>query len=94
MDFPERTNHDCPEVYENKEGHECKFLQGEDERKQVVWYALGKTVYWMESVAGERRRHDPFVMRFVECFVDTWVVQATMDPINAKVGENEEEREL
>ena len=48
----------------------------------------------MEGVACERRRHDPFVVRFVQTLVQEGMVQAAVDPVDAEVSEHNEEREL
>ena len=45
-------------------------------------------------MAGERSRHDPFVVRLVQSLVNAGVVQTTMNPVDEEVGEEEEEREL
>ncbi len=45
-------------------------------------------------MAGERCRHDPLVVRLVKTFVDERVMQVSMDPVDAKIGKDEEEREL
>ena len=38
--------------------------------------------------------HDPFVVGFVQAFVEARVVQAAVDPVDAEVGEHEEDGEL
>ena len=40
------------------------------------------------------RRHDPLVMRFMQLLVDQRVVQAPVDPIDAEVGEEDEQGKL
>lgn len=45
-------------------------------------------------MAGKRRRHNPLVVRLVKTLVDERVVQVSVDPVDAKVGKDEEEREL
>lgn len=45
-------------------------------------------------MARERCGHDPFVMRLMKCLVDSRVVETTVDPVYAEVGEDEEEGEL
>ena len=60
----------------------------------MVWNALGKAIKRVESVARKRCRHDPFVMRLMKCLVDSRVMEATVDPVYAEVGEEEEEGEL
>lgn len=48
----------------------------------------------MESVRGERRGHDPLVVRLVQLLVEHRVVQGTVDPVDEEVGEADEEGEL
>ena len=60
----------------------------------MIWYALGEAVEWVECVARVRRRHDPPVMRFVQCFVHSWMMQCPMDPIDEEICEHDEEGEL
>jgi len=45
-------------------------------------------------MASVGRRHDPLVMRLVKVLVDEWVVQIAMNPVDAEVGEDEEDGEL
>ena len=53
----------------------------------MVGHALGKAVDGVESVARVGRRHDPFVVRLVERFVDQRMVQTSMNPVDEKVCE-------
>lgn len=87
-------NHDRPYIDKDKEGHRCKLLQREEEREQMVWYALCEAVQWVKSMGCIRGWHDPFVMRLMQLLVDQRVMQATVDPVNAEVCKQEEEREL
>ena len=48
----------------------------------------------MKSMARVWRRHYPLVMRLVQRLVDERMVQATMDPVNEKVGKADKEGEL
>ena len=43
---------------------------------------------------GKWSRHDPLMMRFVQPFVQDWVVKTSMDPVDAEVRKQEEEWEL
>lgn len=83
-----------PEVDEAKKKDIGHFLQREEEGENVVWNTLGPAVQGVESVGGERARHDPFVVRLVEGFVDSRMVKATMDPVDEEIGEEDEEWEL
>lgn len=60
----------------------------------MIRCGLRKTIERVESMACKRRRHDPFVVRLVKPFVDEWVVQVSMNPVNAKVGKDKEKRKL
>ena len=42
----------------------------------------------------EGARHDPLVMRLVQGLVDQRVVHATVNPVDAEIGEHDEQREL
>lgn len=42
----------------------------------------------------EGARHDPLVVRLVQGLVNRRVVQATVDPVDAEIGERDEQREL
>ena len=64
------TNEDGPKIDEDEESDVREFLEGEDEWKDMVGYALGEAIHWMESVAGERCWHDPLVMWLVQRFVE------------------------
>lgn len=60
----------------------------------MVREGLREAVEGVERVGGVRRGHDPFVVRFVQGFVDFRVVQAAVDPVDEEVGEEDEEGEL
>ena len=60
----------------------------------MIGHTLQVTVQGMEGMARVRCRHDPFVMRLVELLVQCRVMQAPVDPVDAEIGEDEEEREL
>jgi hypothetical protein len=45
-------------------------------------------------VRGERRGHDPLVVRLVQLLVEHRVVQSAVDPVDEKVGEADENGEL
>lgn len=50
----------------------------------MVWHTLCEAIQWMESMACVKGRHDPFVMGLMECLVNFWVVQASVDPADEK----------
>lgn len=43
---------------------------------------------------GERRGHNPLVVRLVQLLVEPGVVQSAVDPVNEEIGEADEEGEL
>ena len=88
------VDEDGPDVYEDEEGDVGEFLKGEEEREEVVWDALGEAVEGMEGVRGVGRGHDPFVVGFVEGFVEAGVVETAVDPVDEEVGKADEEGEL
>jgi hypothetical protein len=88
------VNHDGPDLDESEEGDVCELLQREDEGEQVVWDGLGEAVERVESVAGEGCGHDPLVVRLVQALVEELAVQGAVDPVDAEVGEGQEDREL
>ena len=77
------TDQHSPEIDEDEECYVGKLLQWEQERKKMIGYALRKPVHGMEGVTCERCRHDPFVMWFVQRFVNQWVMQTPVDPVDA-----------
>lgn len=88
------TDHDRPDGHEDKQGQVGDLLQREQERVQMVGEALAESVHGVESVAGKRRRHDPFVVGLVQVLVDPGVMQPAVDEVDAAVGERDEERVL
>ena len=60
----------------------------------MVGKALSVAVGGMECVRGERSRHDPLVVWLVDVLVDTGMVQTAVDPVDGRVGEEEEEGKL
>lgn len=83
-----------PDLDEGEEGDVCELLEGKEEGEDVVWHALRPAVKWVEGVAGEGRGQNPLVVRLVETLVDGRNVETAVNPVDAKVGEHEEEREL
>jgi len=88
------VDEDGPDLDEEEEGQVCEFLQREDEGEDVVGNRLGPAVDGVEGDGGVGGRHDPFVVGFVQGFVDGGVVQAAVDEVDEAVGEEEEEGEL
>lgn len=88
------VNEDSPDVDKDKEEDVGKLLEREQEWVDVVRKTLRVAVKRMEGVRGIRCRHDPLVVRLVKGLVDQWVVQTAVDPVDAEVGEHEEEGEL
>lgn len=70
----EHTNHNSPDVDEGKENEIRKFMEREDEWKNVVGHTLGVAVKGVESMAGIWSRHNPLVMRLVQVPVDQRMV--------------------
>ena len=60
----------------------------------MVGYTLSKSVKWMESVACIWSWHDPLVVWLMECLIYARVVQSAVDPVDAEVGEEDEDGEL
>lgn len=60
----------------------------------MIRQALRVAVKRVEGVAGKGRGHDPLVVRLVEVLIHPGVVKATVNPVDAKVGEEEEEGDL
>ena len=85
---------DCPDIDENEQRNIGHLVEREDEGEDMVRYALGPTVDWMESMTGERCRHDPFVVWLVESLVNVWMVETSVDPVDEEVREENEEWEL
>ena len=85
---------DCPDLHEGEKSQVGKLLQWEDEREEVVGQRLRPSVNGVESNSRIWGRHNPFVVRLVHMFVDRWVVQASVDPVDQEVGEKNEEWEL
>ena len=88
------VDEDGPDVDEDEEGDVGKLGEGEQEGEHVVRQRLGVAVQRVEGVRGKGRGHDPLVVRLVDVLVDAWVVQTAVDPIDQRVGEEEEEGEL
>lgn len=83
-----------PEVDKDEEGDIGQLLQREEKGKDMVRQRLREAIERVEGMASVGRRHDPLVMRLVKVLVDEWVVQIAMNPVDAEVGEDEEDGEL
>jgi hypothetical protein len=88
------VDEDGPDVDEDEEGDVGEFLEREEEGEEVVGQRLGEAVDRVEGVRGEGGGHDPLVVRFVQAFVDCRVVEGAVDPVDAEVGEEDEDGEL
>lgn len=88
------TNEDCPEVDESEKGNISELLKREDEWKDVVRYTLRESIHGVEGVAGVRCRHNPLVMRFVQRFVNRGMVQTPVNPVDAQICKDNEQRKL
>lgn len=78
---------DRPEVDENEESNVGHFLKRKNEREKMVWKWLQKSVYWMKGMAGKRSGHNPLVMRFMQMLINERMVQVTVNPVDAEIGE-------
>lgn len=85
---------DCPDVDEDEEGDVGELGEREDEGEDVVGEALCISICGVEGVRGEGSRHDPLVVWLVDVFVDLGVMEAAVDPVDAEIGEADEEGEL
>lgn len=83
-------NGDGPYVNKHIEAQVEYLVQGEEERVDVVGYSLKKAIYRVECVAGERSRDLPEVVRFMETLIDQFVMQESVNPVDAHIGEKEE----
>lgn len=87
-------NEHGPELNEQEESEVCKLLEREDEGEDVVWYRLHPAINRVECDRGVWSWHDPLVVWLVESLVNQRVVKTSVDPVDAEIGEDEEEREL
>lgn len=83
-----------PNIDKHKERNISQLLKREQEREGVVGDGLSKSIKRVEGMRGKRRGHDPFVVRLVQALVDERVMQPAVDPVDAEVGEHDEEGEL
>jgi hypothetical protein len=66
-------------------------MRREQVDEHVIRQALKVAIQKVEGVRGERRARDEGVVRLVNKSVDRRMVQATMDPVDARVGEDQEQ---
>lgn len=88
------VDQDSPDVDEDEEGNAGNLGEWEQEWEDVVRETLGVTVGRVEGVRGKRGGHDPLVVRLVDVLVHPGMMQATVDPVDAQVREEDEERNL
>ena len=87
-------NQDSPDVDTNKQEDIGKLGKREQEREDVIGQTLGIAVQWMESVRGIGSRHDPLVVWLVDVLVNERVVEIAVNPVDERVGEEEEKGKL
>jgi hypothetical protein len=88
------VDHDGPDLDEGEEGDVRELLQREDEGEEVVGDRLREAIERVEGVGGEGCGHDPLVVRLVQALVEELAVQGAVDPVDAEVGEGQEDGEL
>lgn len=88
------TDEDGPDVNKGKQDDIRNLVKGKDEGKHMIRYTLGETVEGVKGMARVWGGHYPFVMRFVQSFVNSGVMQTAMDPVDEEVGETDEQGEL
>lgn len=88
------TDQHGPDVDEHEQREVRGLMQREQEREDVIRNALRVAIERVESVARERGRHDPLVVRLVQATVQNRMMQRAVDPVDKEVGERQEEREL
>ena len=88
------VDHDGPEIDKDEEKDIGEFLQRKHKGIHVIRKPLSEPVKGMESVGGKGSWHNPLVVRLVQPLVDQWVVQVSVDPVDAVVREAEKEGEL
>ena len=81
---------DGPDVDEDKQRQVGPLVHGEEEDVNVVRQGLDETVHRIEGVTGKGCRDLPFVMGFVQPFVQVPAVQGPMNPVDHRVGEEDE----
>lgn len=84
------VNQDGPKVDEHEQEDKGNLLEGKQEGEDVVRQTLSGTIEGVEGVGGKWSRHNPLVVRLMQAFIDERMVQPTVDPVNAEVGEHEE----
>ena len=57
----------------------------------MVGKALSETIQGVESVGSKWSWRYPLVMRLMQVLVDQWVVQVSVDPVDAVVREADEQ---
>ena len=87
-------DHDGPEIDKDEEQDIGKLLNWEHKGIHVIRKPLSETIKGMESVGGIGSWHNPLVVRLMQPLVDQWMVQVSVDPVDAVVREAEKEGEL
>lgn len=86
-------NGGCPIVHDHEQSKVEPLMHREDKHKEVIGAALKESVDWIESVTGEWGRDDPKMMGLMEVLVDFGMMEASVDPIDAHVSEEQKEKE-
>ena len=87
-------DHHGPEVNKCEEDQITQLVKREKERINMVRQRLSIPIHWVERVRCEWGGHQPFVVWFVQCPVNTRPVEPSVDQVNTKVGEHDETRVL
>lgn len=74
-----------PNVNEYKQCQICYFMQWEQERVYMIGKTLKETIHGMKGMACKRRGNFPFMVVLVKSFVDTFMMEEAVDPINEPV---------
>jgi len=85
------VDHDRPNVDNDKQAEIKVLVEREEENEEVIGQRLHVAVKGMKGVRCVRSRNDPLVMGLVESLINPRNVQPAMDPVDAHIGEEEEE---
>jgi hypothetical protein len=88
------VDHDGPDIDEDEQEDVSEFLEGKDEREDVVRNRLSPAIKGMECVTGIGRRHDPFMMGLMQRLVNKGMMKTAVNEIDPEICKDEEEREL
>ncbi len=84
---------DSPDIDSEVKEEIEKLVHGKQEDVDMVRSTLEKAIYWVKGMTGKWCCYFPRMMRFMDVFVDVFIMFPSVDPVYETVSEQDERNE-